>query len=132
MISLFIFLMNRRPPRSTRTDTLLPYTTLFRSPVDFEPLSKRGRSADDSIHGIIAEIAKERLRIGNLREDAWRHVPRQRHGYAVAGPKTGSIGLRAARVRLPMERRIEAVVVGWLGPHCNDRGASLANVAFRR
>src|SRR3546814_8123031 len=26
------FLMIRRPPRSTRTDTLLPYTTLFRSP----------------------------------------------------------------------------------------------------
>src|SRR3546814_8910803 len=24
--------MIRRPPRSTRTDTLLPYTTLFRSP----------------------------------------------------------------------------------------------------
>src|SRR3546814_16504688 len=24
--------MNRRPPRSTRTDTLFPYTTLFRSP----------------------------------------------------------------------------------------------------
>src|SRR3546814_14245028 len=28
--SLF-FLMMRRPPRSTRTDTLFPYTTLFRS-----------------------------------------------------------------------------------------------------
>src|SRR3546814_14805534 len=26
-----IFLMIRRPPRSTRTDTLFPYTTLFRS-----------------------------------------------------------------------------------------------------
>src|SRR3546814_12279014 len=25
--------MFRRPPRSTRTDTLFPYTTLFRSPV---------------------------------------------------------------------------------------------------
>src|SRR3546814_13171254 len=25
------FLMRRRPPRSTRTDTLFPYTTLFRS-----------------------------------------------------------------------------------------------------
>src|SRR3546814_3183041 len=25
------FLMIRRPPRSTRTDTLFPYTTLFRS-----------------------------------------------------------------------------------------------------
>src|SRR3546814_5540113 len=30
---MFIFfLMIRRPPRSTRTDTLFPYTTLFRSP----------------------------------------------------------------------------------------------------
>src|SRR3546814_7629483 len=28
---LFVFLMIRRPPRSTRTDTLFPYTTLFRS-----------------------------------------------------------------------------------------------------
>src|SRR3546814_8259362 len=30
LIMLF-FLMIRRPPRSTRTDTLFPYTTLFRS-----------------------------------------------------------------------------------------------------
>src|SRR3546814_14009765 len=29
----FFFLMVRRPPRSTRTDTLFPYTTLFRSVV---------------------------------------------------------------------------------------------------
>src|SRR3546814_2018440 len=28
---IFLFLMRRRPPRSTRTDTLCPYTTLFRS-----------------------------------------------------------------------------------------------------
>src|SRR3546814_4963375 len=28
---LYFFLMIRRPPRSTRTDTLFPYTTLFRS-----------------------------------------------------------------------------------------------------
>src|SRR3546814_10483177 len=27
--------MLRRPPRSTRTDTLFPYTTLFRSPCEF-------------------------------------------------------------------------------------------------
>src|SRR3546814_2985346 len=26
------FVMLRRPPKSTRTDTLFPYTTLFRSP----------------------------------------------------------------------------------------------------
>src|SRR3546814_4620817 len=30
-MSCFFFLMIRRPPRSTRTDTLFPYTTLFRS-----------------------------------------------------------------------------------------------------
>src|SRR3546814_5052201 len=31
VIGSFFFLMIRRPPRSTRTDTLFPYTTLFRS-----------------------------------------------------------------------------------------------------
>src|SRR3546814_18043717 len=30
-VIMFFFLMIRRPPRSTRTDTLFPYTTLFRS-----------------------------------------------------------------------------------------------------
>src|SRR3546814_13085437 len=29
--SFCVFLMIRRPPRATRTDTLFPYTTLFRS-----------------------------------------------------------------------------------------------------
>src|SRR3546814_14723260 len=31
LLFIFFFLMIRRPPRSTRTDTLFPYTTLFRS-----------------------------------------------------------------------------------------------------
>src|SRR3546814_19391880 len=31
LIALFFFLIIRRPPRSTRTYTLFPYTTLFRS-----------------------------------------------------------------------------------------------------
>src|SRR3546814_6332484 len=35
---LFYFLMIRLPPRSTRTDTLFPYTTLFRS--DLRPVRK--------------------------------------------------------------------------------------------
>src|SRR3546814_15358194 len=30
-MEMFCFLRIRRPPRSTRTDTLFPYTTLFRS-----------------------------------------------------------------------------------------------------
>src|SRR3546814_20713484 len=32
MLTSVLFLMSRRPPRSTRTDTLFPYTPLFRSP----------------------------------------------------------------------------------------------------
>src|SRR3546814_5837573 len=35
----FFFLMIRRPPRSTRTDTLFPYTTLFRSYLQITPLT---------------------------------------------------------------------------------------------
>src|SRR3546814_6096625 len=34
--------MIRRPPRSTRTDTLFPYTTLFRSPTISRKSPKRG------------------------------------------------------------------------------------------
>src|SRR3546814_13232715 len=36
MFYVFCFLKIRRPPRSTRTDTLFPYTTLFRSFLDVE------------------------------------------------------------------------------------------------
>src|SRR3546814_6842994 len=48
----FFFLMIRRPPRSTRTDTLLPYTTLFRSPGGLarpagQPLPLRALRRDD-------------------------------------------------------------------------------------
>src|SRR3546814_9846498 len=41
---IFFFLMIRRPPRSTRTDTLFPYTTLFRSRCP-EPTPRRSSAA---------------------------------------------------------------------------------------
>src|SRR3546814_3184910 len=40
-VFLFCFLMIRRPPRSTRTDTLFPYTTLFRSHARRLPQARR-------------------------------------------------------------------------------------------
>src|SRR3546814_15916219 len=40
------FLMIRRPPRSTRTDTLFPYTTLFRSPTRDNYAMKEGTLPD--------------------------------------------------------------------------------------
>src|SRR3546814_1353791 len=44
--------MIRRPPRSTRTDTLFPYTTLFRSRLFRHPLSgslRRQRTGPDRL-----------------------------------------------------------------------------------
>src|SRR3546814_14085701 len=41
---IFFFLLRRRPPRSTRTDTLLPYTTLFRSVLEDGELERLGSS----------------------------------------------------------------------------------------
>src|SRR3546814_7523413 len=41
MLVCFLFLMRRRPPRSTRTDTLFPYTTLFRSGGRGQPVAPR-------------------------------------------------------------------------------------------
>src|SRR3546814_8840321 len=48
MLVLF-FVRIRRPPRSTRTDTLLPYTTLFRSVGERLPLADRHRGKLDAV-----------------------------------------------------------------------------------
>src|SRR3546814_9503052 len=48
--------MRRRPPRSTRTDTLFPYTTLFRSIVDV-----------DAHHVVRALVARLGLKLGERR-----------------------------------------------------------------
>src|SRR3546814_5155415 len=49
--------MSRRPPRSTRTDTLFPYTTLFRS-----ELGERARQLLEP--GIVGEAAIPQSRVG--------------------------------------------------------------------
>src|SRR3546814_15479204 len=49
--------MVRRPPGSTRTDTLVPYTTLFRSKEKLRPaLQPAGTRGDDYARGKDAEI----------------------------------------------------------------------------
>src|SRR3546814_11228710 len=56
----FFFLMIRRPPRSTRTDTLFPYTTLFRSAVI--DASKLGLGRDAWPPSLPATVAMARTR----------------------------------------------------------------------
>src|SRR3546814_12903235 len=62
----FFFLMIRRPPRSTRTDTLFPYTTLFRSlaDIDANTLSEtladfRKRHGVDAVRSAELDMTKE-------------------------------------------------------------------------
>src|SRR3546814_1818596 len=63
------FLMIRRPPRSTRTDTLFPYTTLFRSAVAGMDTSRDRASRCRALRRI------DNSRMGNRRRVAWK--PRQ-------------------------------------------------------
>src|SRR3546814_4301492 len=61
---LFFFLMIRRPPRSTRTDTLFPYTTLFRS--------HRKQGCPEKVHAVLYERVRLRTSsdIGVSEDDA--------------------------------------------------------------
>src|SRR3546814_8548348 len=69
--------MIRRPPRSTRTDTLFPYTTLFRSPC----ACFVGIRADESLNRFrtIARTDKPRFNgmpwTTNIDGDAWNAYP---------------------------------------------------------
>src|SRR3546814_11169077 len=67
----FFFLMIRRPPRSTRTDTLFPYTTLFRSPGrSIDPFAQAGRQLGFN-RG--ADLARSRACVGQSRRGSrWR------------------------------------------------------------
>src|SRR3546814_14033595 len=93
--------MIRRPPRSTRTDTLFPYTTLFRSPVDgvdhdrqfrIRQLGEEFRLSRD---GLLADEDGPRGYAGNLAADqplsglvGLRHeIRRFARGADVTGPE---------------------------------------------
>src|SRR3546814_16432134 len=86
MLTFFFFLMIRPPPRSTRTDTLFPYTTLFRSAE--LPLAGHGRGA-----GLSAADQVPRLLGTQTRRQAVCGAHRQ----CRAGPLAGD-RLRRARV----------------------------------
>src|SRR3546814_2306886 len=67
--------MIRRPPRSTRTDTLFPYTTLFRSPAAYlqAPL-------DAAQHGRALVLAEIAAGVGEqIRDDALQRIRSEEH-----------------------------------------------------
>src|SRR3546814_1764724 len=100
------FLMLRRPPRSTRTDTLVPYTTLFRS----------GDRGGQLVLGRGAAEAKAdaRSRLGVTQTDRAEHMagaPRSaRAGRARGESDVAQIGEEAVHVQ-PIAAEVELAVV---------------------
>src|SRR3546814_5651618 len=76
---VFFFLMIRRPPISTRTDTLFPYTTLFRSPSLRASVRLNGPA---EIHRCAALQGKAG---GGLPPDRLPRCPLQRRPAKIAG-----------------------------------------------
>src|SRR3546814_12421655 len=66
--------MIRRPPRSTRTDTLFPYTTLFRSP----------RACRDDLQGLACHAKGSGRMTAVAQRDAWT---KQNIGYSSRMPR---------------------------------------------
>src|SRR3546814_15063690 len=56
--------MIRRPPRSTRTDTLFPYTTLFRSDVLHRAGAVERDQRDDVLEGVDVRLAQQAAHAG--------------------------------------------------------------------
>src|SRR3546814_7403386 len=72
--------MIRRPPRSTRTDTLFPYTTLFRShqPDDHDPV--RGAGVPNAVAQASSRSTRQRAQYTTVaeRSPSARHPRRER------------------------------------------------------
>src|SRR3546814_10279778 len=66
---IFFFLMIRRPPRSTRTDTLFPYTTLFRSLMRIAPAGQ-GNSCQICVAELFAAQGLGHLGFNDAKGDA--------------------------------------------------------------
>src|SRR3546814_20292202 len=101
--------MRRRPPRSTRTDTLFPYTTLFRSPAAIEPhrdpRDDDQRQADDQhdqtgedVEQALADLRNPLPRRKTVRKDeAARVRRRQVDAPRLAFDKAREIGRASCR-----------------------------------
>src|SRR3546814_12961669 len=96
--------MIRRPPRSTRTDTLFPYTTLFRSTdtlLVLKPHSELFRDMMDALRDMDAQDFKILLSISMILENG---TPRKQHealGMALINDQI----LRSATI--PLSSRLE-------------------------
>src|SRR3546814_18415857 len=102
--------MIRRPPRSTRTDTLFPYTTLFRSGVGALLLAEAARdgAALFGTHGVDLPRARRQLGV----------VGFHRHGEAGVRLRVfvAAIDLRRVRQGAQLQQRMQEALGRALAP----------------
>src|SRR3546814_2324538 len=86
--------MIRRPPRSTRTDTLFPYTTLFRSGIDGAPLGDREALGDQRLDADIVGARRDGAldlglepRLERLEERVLQFDAQRQHAVEEAGDR---------------------------------------------
>src|SRR3546814_14666238 len=128
--------MIRHPPRSTHTDTLFPYTTLFRSNETWQPLYRptEHEPKEAKPNGLLPErgprcIAPAAMMQSRPRKQAWKGKPIVLVGLMGVGKST--VGKRlATRLRLPFVaadtelERTEERRVGKRGVRtCRSRGS---------
>src|SRR3546814_21116089 len=97
--------MIRRPPRSTRTDTLFPYTTLFRS-AELEERLAATAAEIETLAGIPVALAEKRAALSEL-IDAAEARPRAAADTLAQGetrPGAAAKALQAADARLTNAR----------------------------
>src|SRR3546814_16046201 len=124
-----LFLMIRRPPRSTRTDTLFPYTTLFRSRHRISLRRQRavavageraGGVRVDCETGLAAGDLEQdpagRDRTDHLRHDVGHHVLERE---AVAGPQAE--GHRRTEERSGGKECVSTRRSGWWPEHSKKK-----------
>src|SRR3546814_11621363 len=97
----FFFLMIRPPPRSTRTDTLFPYTTLFRSRPQPRHRLRTGLAIDDETEIEAFRAGWRDQHLAHL--DVARCIAVPHHPQQIAAEGVGGIG-RARRRALDRKR----------------------------
>src|SRR3546814_2862377 len=79
--------MIRRPPRSTRTDTLFPYTTLFRSPPEGHcRRHSLGQASGDRLHHPACRMGTEISGASRDRASISRDVRLEEHSFLITIP----------------------------------------------
>src|SRR3546814_15256906 len=94
--------MIRRPPRSTRTDTLFPYTTLFRSPDLAVAHAEHDRRVEHDRGRVVAAL--ERGRVQERLEARPRLAPRLGGAVELAAREAEATGERQQRPVLRVQR----------------------------